>query len=341
MCAFVQEPSTGPADDQGPANEPEIAVGLVADPGLPTEIARRLHDELPDLLTQRVHDGFSWRAELVTDELTPDSDDRVPIERKAHDMMPAHGWDLMLCVTDLPTQDHSRPVIADINTEHGVALASLPAIGWLRLRSHARDTAVHLIGVMAKQTLRLSINGMGGEHRLRRRPTELVSPVRQVPSGHEHCDMHLALAGIRGRARLLFGMVRDNRPWRLIPSLSKAIAASAGAAAFGIFYSTIWNLADALTTQRLAMINFFAIALMVGWLIIYNSMWERPNGRQDMQKTTMYNLATIITLFVGVACMYLVLFAVMLLGALAVISSEYLQSQLGHPVTAADYLTLV
>ncbi|MBP2366780.1 hypothetical protein JOF36_002476 [Pseudonocardia parietis] len=34
-------------------------------------------------------------------------------------------------------------------------------------------------------------------------------------------------------------MVRANRPWRLVPNLSLAIAGAAAGAAFGVFYSNI------------------------------------------------------------------------------------------------------
>jgi hypothetical protein len=55
----------------------------------------------------------------------------------------------------------------------------------------------------------------------------------------------------------------------------------------------------------------------------------------------LYNLSTMVTLSIGVACMYVILYFVTLLGAAILIDSRYLQSRLGHPVSVADYARLV
>lgn len=122
--------------------------------------------------------------------------------------------------------------------------------------------------------------------------------------------MHLALKGNAGRLRLLAGMVRTNRPWWLAPSLSPAIAG----AAFGVFYSNIWQLADALSGSRLALITVLVVLAMVVWLIVDNNLWERPADRQLREEAVLYNTATVLTIGLGVLCMYVLLFAVTLFG---------------------------
>lgn len=321
--------------------ERTVAVGIVADPGLPSELARRVERELPEVLARRVNDRVEWQLSTVSEELPLDSEDRVPIVTAAHEKLTEHAWDLLVCVTDQPRREGTRPILADLSMTHGVGLVSLPTVGGIRIPAHLRATLVHLLGVLSTQKLRLDGNAPPERYRIRSRPTEWVSPIRQVPSGHPALEMQLALAGGRGRLRLLWGMVRNNRPWRLVPSLSKALAAAAGTAAFGVFYSSIWGMANALSWGRLCGIAVFAIGVMVSWLIAYNNLWDRPRKQVDREKAVLYNAATVCTLLAGVACMYLVLFAVTLVAALAVISSEYLRAQLGHPVGAGDYLGLV
>jgi hypothetical protein len=46
-------------------------------------------------------------------------------------------------------------------------------------------------------------------------------------------------------------MVRANRPWRLVPGLSKALAAALATGAVATVNSTVWSLAASLSTPRL------------------------------------------------------------------------------------------
>lgn len=309
-----------------------MTVGLLADPGLPAEVVRDLVEDLPDALREHVSDEVGWKVCLRCEPLVLDEEGNVPIIELARRERPRREWDLMLCVTDLPRHAGSRPVIADVSRAHGVALASLPAIGGIRLRTQLRKTLLHLTGELGRGTLL-------PERSARTHTAGPIAPVRLVDSPADGIDSSLALVGLRGRLRLLFGMVRDNRPWRLVPSLSKALAAAAATAAFGVFYSSIWAMSDALSPARLAVITLFAIAAMVVWLISYNDLWERRR-RQAPGENLLYNAATVVTLSAGVACMYLLLFAVVVLAALAVISGPYLAKTLGHPTALGDYLVL-
>lgn len=317
-----------------------VSVGLVVDPGWPAELAQGVADQLPGELQYRISADAGWQVTTIVDDLPLDAEDRVPIVTIAHETMPAHGFDLLVCVTDQPRREGTRPVLADVSTTHAVGLVSLPSLGGLRTQPHLRAAIVHVVGLLAAHRLTSVRVGPPEWYRIHSRPSEWISPIRQVPSGHRDLDMHLALTGVRARGRLLWGLVRNNRPWRLVPSLSKALAAAAGTAAFGVFYPSIWGMAHALSPTRLAGIALFAIAIMIGWLIAYNGLWDRPRTRADREKAVLYNLATVVTLFIGVCCMYAVLFAVTLLGALAVISQTYLQVQVGAPIGFATYLCL-
>jgi hypothetical protein len=136
-------------------------------------------------------------------------------------------------------------------------------------------------------------------------------------------------------------MVLDNRPWRLVPHLAGATAAAAATAAYGVFTTTFWNMADALPVWRLGLISVVSIAAMASWLLLYNRLWEKPSRRNDREKALLYNLSTLITLTFGVACMYAILYIFALAASFAVIDSGYLSSQLGHTSNPADYLRIV
>jgi hypothetical protein len=135
-------------------------------------------------------------------------------------------------------------------------------------------------------------------------------------------------------------MVRDNRPWRLVPHLASATAAAAATAAFGIVYSSIWSMADALSLWRLVLIMVVAIVAIAGWLLAYNHLWDPPGGHHTPAEAVLYNAATVLTLLLGVACMYGILYLLASGLAALVIDAGYLRSQIGHRAGIATYATL-
>ncbi|HET7326050.1 MAG TPA: hypothetical protein VFJ14_02070 [Nocardioidaceae bacterium] len=312
----------------------------MADPGLPTKVAQALGGKMPAELSRRVSAEVTWDIRVVCEVLPLNENDQTPLLQSTYRVLPERGWDMVVCLTELPRQAHGRPLIADVSVSHGVALVSLPALGWLGLQARARDTVVDLVARMARRALGADHGSSGQDRSLGRAAAEWLSPTRTVPSEYEEIETYLALVGLRGRARLLVGMVRNNRPWRLVPSLSSATAAAAAAAAFGIFFASVWGLADALSAWRLALINLVAVVAMAAWLGLYNGLLERPIGNQDRQLQPMLNASTALTLLVGVACMYLLLFVLTLLAALVVISPDFFQHSLRHPVSIADYAKL-
>ncbi|HEY1914170.1 MAG TPA: hypothetical protein VGH27_01215 [Streptosporangiaceae bacterium] len=309
----------------------ELTIGVLADPGLPTEIATALAEgELAEALTAKLSGPARWRVEVVPETLPLDEQASVPMAALGARGRDAAGWDITLYLTDLPRRTGTQPVVADLSTRHAAALISLPAVGWLRPRQQVRDTMVYLVGRLNEE-----------QGPLPRRVTEWSSIVRETRSHDPDVDLSLALVGWRGQARLLAGMVRDNRPWQLVPHLASATAAAAAAAAFGIFYSSILGMAEALPAWRLALIMVAAMAMLAGWLLVYNHMWEPPAGHRTPAEAMIYNASTAVTLMVGVACMYGILYAISLAAALLVLDDGYLSSQLGRPVGFGDYATLV
>lgn len=314
-----------------------MLVGLVADPGLAAAVADRVADELPAMLGQEVSNSVTWEVWVCSEALPLNDHGDIPLAEVARERMLREGWDLMICITDLPRRAGTRPLVSEASSTHGVALVSLPAIGCVRLHAHVRETIVHVVHEMARHMREPGREEHGPRRAFRRRPTELVSPVRHISSPDKDFDLLLVLAGARGKARLLFGMVRNNRPWRLVPHLKSAVAGAAAGSAFGVFYGSLWKIADALSPARLAVINVFAVAIMAAWLIVYNNLWERPAGQADRQKAVLYNTATVATVSLGVWCAYMLLFTVTIAAAGVAVNVGLLQSEVGHPVNWADY----
>lgn len=306
-------------------------IGVVTDPGLSTKLVEPLIATLPATLTREVSDS-GWKLSLCSYALPLDDDGTIDIAGHSASLKSRNGWDLVVCVTELTRRLDRTLLVCDADLTAGAALISLPALGPIRLRHHVERVIVHVVRELTTQALPS-----------RSVATTLAagSPTRrEVTDGPDGTNALTALTRMRGRLRLLLGMVRVNRPWRLLPSLSSAIAAGVAAAAFGIFYSSIWNMADAMSTTRLAAVSVGAVLAMIVWLMSYNRLWERPHDLDQRRNAVLYNSATVLTLAVGIGFMYIVLFGLVFVGALTVIPPSYLEATLHHTVTWRDYAEL-
>jgi hypothetical protein len=142
---------------------------------------------------------------------------------------------------------------------------------------------------------------------------------------------------IRGNLRLLAGMVRTNRPWRLMTHMSKALAFVAGTAAVTIANSSMWQVSDALGWPRRILLMVVAITVLVTWLIVAHDLWERASDARGREQTVLFNAATVITLLLGVLWLFFLLMVACFIGAVVVIDASVLEKNLAHPVDLATY----
>lgn len=320
-------------------------LGLVADPGLPTELAHRLARELPEAL-ERNGDG-RWEVQLCDEPISLDQQGALPmleIGRRARDR---DSIDAVILITDLPRRAGPLPVLADGGTQDRVGLVSLPALGAFDQYRRCRDTIVrlvtrHLFPAEDRASVGESADtGRAGSLTRLEPATRSGDDTESGAAGvEEEVDVRLGLTGLRGRIRLLGGLVRANRPWRLVPSLSPALAAAAAGAAFGIFYSNIWQLATALGTGRQLMVMLLALVAMTAWLIGNNGLWESHRSRTLREEKILSNLSTVLTIGCGVLIMFALLFVLTLVAATLVIPPDYLGAQLMRQAGVDDYLMI-
>ena len=310
-----------------------IALGLLADVGLPMQAAQSVADQLRSDSADggsRNSGEATWTVEVFPNDVDVDEDGRISLTKLGKERE-RHGWDALVLLTDLPRRAGRQPIVSDYSTEQCVGLLSMPALGAVGVRRRARRSVAHVLEHLLGE--RLDVGRERGQGRF--------APLRRIESEDEEVDEHLVLLGLRGRLRLLSGMVRDNRPWRLVPHLAGATATAAATAAYGVVTTSFWSLADALAGWRLALINVAAILAMATWLLLYNNLWERSASKDEREDVLLYNVSSVVTLTVGVACMYVLLFAVAFLAALAVIDQGFLAKQLGHPASSMEYARIV
>ena len=131
-----------------------VRIILVSDPDLPAKLAAAAQ-ELPDLLRRRLSADVAWQVRTLTAPLVGDEQLGVTYLADAvGELMPDEDWDVGVFVTDLPRRAGLRPVAAEIDNEHRLALVSIPTLGIWRLYRNVREAVVGLIAEVTVSTLR-------------------------------------------------------------------------------------------------------------------------------------------------------------------------------------------
>ena len=295
---------------------------LIADPGKPAAVAERLAECLPGRLRSRGRLERQWSTCVRHERylLAEGADFAEVID--AVDPS-AESEDLVVYLTDLPRREDTLPVVADVSAEHRFALISVPGVGGIQIERRIRTVT------------ELAISQMVGDPELTPAGAARRFPSAQITSGIRY----FTPPGLR-RSRLLSGMVRANRPWRLVTGLSKGLVAAFATGAIALATDTIWMFADKMGPWRMGAVTVLSVVAMILWLILDHELWERPRSAAERDRSVLYNSATVITLVVGVGVLYVALFCLLLFTACLALSPELLSPVLGHEANFSDYLTL-
>lgn len=143
--------------------------------------------------------------------------------------------------------------------------------------------------------------------------------------------------------RVVVRGVIANGPWRMFLSFKAVIAAALATGAYALIFPTLWILADSFSWPRLVGLAVSSIVIMVGWMILAHSLWEKPSDEAEKNpaiSATTQNVVTLITLITGVLFSYAVLFGLIFLAAIVFVDGAIFESNVGHPVGPADYAYL-
>jgi hypothetical protein len=327
----MEDASVGSApldrDDGAAAGSGEVALGVIAAPGTASEVAEQLATDLPLRLAERFRE-VAWWVDVLADPLVAPPARDAEIVAAARERLLGRGWDLAICLTDLPLRTRRRPVVAHASASHGVALISVPALGPLRQRHRVADAAVQMVGRL------LGARDGTDDRVLGRRVQELGGDTPDTGS------VWFAGRVLAGNVRLVLGMVAANQPWRLALGLSRALVASLATVAFALVTTDLWLISASLGFWRPAVLTILAIVVPVVTLIVTADLWERSSEPRAREQVVLFNLTTALTLAIGILTLYVALAALTALGGILFVPSSVLSRALGHPVDVDDYVRL-
>jgi hypothetical protein len=298
-----------------------VAPGLARD--VTAKIATELADELAALDT-----GVDWQTEFRVDRLVVPPALTTDIVGAARQKLLDENWDLALVVTDLPLRVGRRPVSRQVSPTHGIAVVSLPALGPVHLTQRLRRTLLALVRDLVGDGA-----GEWGRGVLRELATELTAR----PGARR---LLFVPAVLYGNLRLLLGMVRANRPWRLAARLYRALVAAVAAGAYGVVTADVWRISAAMGPARLAVVCVASILFTSGAVILAHGLWERAPDRRLRDQVILFNFATAATVVIGIGTLYLALFLVIFASAELLLDPRVLASELGDAVGVVDYVKL-
>ncbi|MGR6091549.1 hypothetical protein ACU4IU_13380 [Brevibacterium sp. CSND-B09] len=289
---------------------------LISDPGPPSRRVASIQDEFLDHLQQDFETEVT--VDVCTKTLRVHADHQLELSTLDAIVAQYPDADLVIMLTDIPRHTQGKPLIAEVLPARKVAVISCPTLG-------AMTTKRRLLKIYMSCVNQLLPDGHVPAKRNRLPRWGQWS--NRTESGRRTLHAHTFTGG----TRLVLGMTMANEPLRMARKLSRAMAAAAATGAFGIFYSSIWQMSHHLSTLRLISIGIIAIAVMVGWLLTINRLWDRPVNERLAQVVFYYNLSTVLTLIVCVTGLYALLVVGILAGSLIVIDPEFMAQTIHRP----------
>ncbi|WP_258934312.1 hypothetical protein [Nesterenkonia pannonica] len=231
-------------------------IAIYSDPGRTSLIMRKILDE----------QNRDWAQEYSVEH----EQVLIPLRKDGTlDLDTAQQWardseaDITVVVTEVPRTAGRRSKTTELHFQEKLAVISLPALGPVGCRGGLRfqlNGAVRALIHESADEARVKGGLINQVRDQRGEDTVYINPRAPVPS----------------RIWMLMGMVVANEPLWSMLKLSKVFAVSVATGAFGVFFTTIWEMSNALPWWRLALASIIAVTAMVAWLIVSNRLWDRP-----------------------------------------------------------------
>lgn len=324
----------------------EKLIGLVVAPGVTEKLAQSLIDDIPNILSEQDNHQRDWKVDLVVDPLTGFAESVEEIFKKIQDYHNKRKWDYVVGITDLPMFYHQNVLALDINKKNGAAIFSYPAFGWRPVKNrfkHALVTIINELHYSEREHVGYDDNNRVKKEINKQFPFSRIekTEVHLKETGNNHLR-YLSNSRSLGMIRLVSGMTFANNPLNMMASLSNIVAIAFTTGAFGLIFSTMWNMGLDFSVWRLFGISIMAILGMLVWIMVSHGLWESTKKAKHKRIVMLYNLTTIMTLFIAIVIYYMILYSLFLIAELVLLPPGFLGQQVGleGPASVQLYLSI-
>ncbi|MDR5711556.1 hypothetical protein [Nesterenkonia flava] len=306
--AAADTPAMG--SDKGPGDAEDFTIAIYSDPGRTSLHMRKLMEEQGQKWSRGATIKHKQLLIPLRQDATLDLDEVLKWARE-------DGADLSIILTEVPRTAGRRAKAVELHFREKMGVISFPALGPVALKASLRRELRRCVDALLyhsvdeareKGGILTHVESQEG------RETAFITPAGLFP----------------GRVWMTLGMVAANEPFWSLTKLSGVFAAAAATGAFGIFFSTIWEMANFLPAWRLAIVSVIVISIVVLWLILANRLWDRPNAVGGRKEAVMYNASTVVTMVVSVTSLYLLLFGGILGMGLLLIEPAFMAQNIGE-----------
>lgn len=324
----------------------EKTIGLVVAPGVTEKLAQSLIDDIPNILSEQDNHQRDWQVDLVVDPLTGFAESVEEIFKKIQDYHDKREWDYIVGITDLPMFYHQNVLALDINKKNGAAIFSYPAFGWRPVKNrfkHAIVTIINELHYSEREHVGYDDNNRVKKELNKQFPFSRIekTEVHLKETGNNHLR-YLSNSRSLGMMRLVSGMTFANNPLNMMASLSNIVAIAFTTGAFGLIFSTMWNMGLDFSVWRLFGISIMAILGMLVWIMVSHGLWESTKEAKHKRIVMLYNLTTIMTLFIAIVIYYMILYSLFLIAEIVLLPPGFLGQQVGleGPASVQLYLSI-
>jgi len=324
----------------------EKLIGLVVAPGVTEKLAQSLINDIPNILSEQDNHQRDWKVDLVVDPLTGFAESVEEIFKKIQDYHNKREWDYVVGITDLPMFYHQNVLALDINKKNGAAIFSYPAFGWRPVKNrfkHAIVTIINELHYSERAHIGYDDNNRVKKEINKQFPFSRIekTEVHLKETGNNHLR-YLSNSRSLGMIRLVSGMTFANNPLNMMASLSNIVAIAFTTGAFGLIFSTMWNMGLDFSVWRLFGISIMAILGMLVWIMVSHGLWESTKEAKHKRIVMLYNLTTIMTLFIAIVIYYMILYSLFLIAELVLLPPGFLGQQvvLKGPASVQLYLSI-
>src|SRR5690625_359313 len=117
---------------------------------------------------------------------------------------------------------------------------------------------------------------------------------------------------------------------------------SAGLAtgALTLITTDLWLLSAEYTGTQLALLGAVAILAVTIALVVGSDLWEGPRRHAEREQAGVFNIATLVSVLIGVTVLYIALFLAALAGAVLLVDADVFGQITGDPAHPVHFLKL-